>query len=58
MVARRHQDAVRSPLTGCTGHARPFAMEETYEPALGIDRMRNGTPSTVSPTLPRWMALL
>jgi len=48
MVARRHQDAVRSPLTGWTGHARPFAMEETYQPAPGIDRMRNGTPSMLS----------
>jgi kynureninase len=48
MVARRHQEAVRSPLTGWTGHARPFAMEETYEPAPGIDRMRNGTPSMLS----------
>ena len=48
MVARRHQDAARSPLTGWTGHARPFAMEGSYEPAPGIDRMRNGTPPVIS----------
>lgn len=48
MVAREHQAAVRSPLTGWTGHARPFAMEGSYEPAPGIDRMRNGTPPVIS----------
>jgi kynureninase len=48
MVARRHQESVRSPLTGWTGHAQPFAMEGTYRPAPGIDRMRNGTPPVLS----------
>ena len=48
MVAQRHQSAVRSPLTGWTGHARPFAMEGSYQPAPGIDRMRNGTPPLLS----------
>ncbi len=47
-VARRHQQDVRSPLSGWTGHARPFAMERSYEPAPGIDRMRNGTPPMLS----------
>jgi kynureninase len=47
-VARRHQQDVRSPLTGWTGHARPFAMEGSYEPAPGVDRMRNGTPPMLS----------
>ncbi|HEX6921382.1 MAG TPA: kynureninase [Actinomycetes bacterium] len=48
MAARRHHGDVHQPLTGWTGHARPFAMEGSYEPATGIDRFRCGTPPMVS----------
>jgi len=48
MAARRHHDTMRSPLTGWTGHARPFAMEGSYASAPGIDSMRCGTPPMLS----------
>ena len=43
-VARRHQRALRSPLTGWMGHARPFAFEQGYAPAEGMARWLCGTP--------------
>ncbi len=39
----RHQDAAL-PITGWHGHADPFALEERYRPADGIERARIGTP--------------
>jgi kynureninase len=48
MAAARHHSRMRSPLPGWTGHARPFAMEGSYEAADGIDQLRCGTPPMLS----------
>jgi kynureninase len=42
-LARRHHD-VALPLTGWQGAAHPFALEQHYLPAAGIERARIGTP--------------
>ncbi len=42
-AAARHQ-AATPVLSGWFGHARPFAFEEVYEPAPGIERFLCGTP--------------
>jgi len=49
-VNPRHADA-RQPLTGWWGHARPFAMEDAYEPAPGVTRFLGGTQPVVALTL-------
>ena len=47
-VARRLQAELRSPLSGWMGHAAPFAFEDGYRPAPGIDRFLCGTPSVLA----------
>jgi kynureninase len=49
-VARRHQAALRNPLSGWMGHARPFDFVDDYTPAPGIDRWLCGTPPILSLT--------
>ncbi|MFJ7149019.1 kynureninase [Streptomyces sp. NPDC100445] len=47
-VARRHHEALRTPLPGWTGHADPFGLNRDYTPAPGIARARIGTPPILS----------
>ena len=47
-VARRHQEAIRSPLQGWLGHAEPFAFSPDYRPAAGVARFLCGTPPILS----------
>lgn len=49
-VAKRHQGALRNPLSGWMGHVRPFDFEDDYSPAAGIDRWLCGTPPILSLT--------
>ena len=42
-AAARHHTAA-PVLSGWFGHARPFAFEEDYDPAAGIERFQCGTP--------------
>jgi len=49
-VARRHQAAFRSPLSGWMGHARPFDFIDAYEPGQGMARALCGTPSVLGMT--------
>ena len=43
-VAERWQAALSNPLSGWMGHVAPFAFEDRYRPAEGIDRWLTGTP--------------
>jgi kynureninase len=47
-VAERLQGALASPLSGWMGHAQPFAFDDAYSPAPGIDRFACGTPPMLS----------
>jgi kynureninase len=44
-AAERHHAALRQPLTGWHGHAAPFAFDQGYRPAPGMDSMLVGTAS-------------
>jgi kynureninase len=48
LVASRLQDALRSPLQGWMGHAEPFAFDDSYRPAKGMERFLTGTPSILA----------
>ena len=47
-VARRHQAAMRQPLTGWFGHARPFDFSHDYVPGRGMERLLVGTTPQLS----------
>jgi len=47
-VARRHQAAIASPLSGWMGHAEPFAFEPGYRPARDIRGLTTGTPPVLA----------
>jgi kynureninase len=47
-VAKRHQQAVKQPLSGWMGHAKPFAFDAQYHPSLNINQFQCGTPSVIS----------
>ena len=42
-IAKRHQEAIRQPITGWHGHAKPFEFTHDYAPGNGMDRMLVGT---------------
>jgi kynureninase len=47
-AARRHHAAIRQPLSGWWGHARPFAFAPGYEPDPGIRKFLCGTQPMLS----------
>lgn len=44
----RHADGARPILQGWMGHQAPFAFDQDYAPAAGIERMRVGTPPVIA----------
>jgi kynureninase len=47
-VAPRHADRARPALSGWMGHDRPFAFIPDYVAAMGVERMRVGTPPVLA----------
>ncbi|WP_411957612.1 kynureninase [Paracoccus homiensis] len=46
----RHADAAQPILQGWMGHRAPFAFDQSYQPAPGVERMRVGTPPVIALT--------
>lgn len=46
----RHADAAQPILQGWMGHKAPFAFDQSYQPAAGVERMRVGTPPVIALT--------
>ncbi|KIX17849.1 kynureninase [Paracoccus sp. 228] len=44
----RHAEQAEPILQGWMGHAAPFAFDQEYRPAPGIERMRVGTPPVIA----------
>ena len=47
-VAKRHQAAVKQPLSGWMGHAKPFAFDAQYQGADSVNQYLCGTPSVIA----------
>jgi kynureninase len=47
-VAAELQQTLRSPIQGWMGHADPFAFDDGFQPAQGIERFLTGTPSILA----------
>ncbi|GAA58160.1 kynureninase [Pseudoalteromonas sp. BSi20652] len=47
-VAKRHQSAVKQPLSGWMGHAKPFAFDANYQSPENINQYLCGTPSVLA----------
>ncbi|GAC19826.1 kynureninase [Paraglaciecola arctica] len=47
-VAKRHQYAIKQPLSGWMGHSKPFAFNPEYQAASNINQFQCGTPSVIS----------
>jgi kynureninase len=47
-AAERHHDTVFPALSGWLGHKAPFAFDDHYEPAQGVDRFQCGTPGILA----------
>jgi len=47
-AAKRHHDVLQQPLSGWMGHAKPFAFDQSYQPAQGVGQFLSGTPSILA----------